>query len=377
MRSRKRFLVFICIFAFLSGVTLLAIQNIEAENLESLMTEKAVVVKQSDWDQVTQAQLGALESVIDRTHGNQYVTKYMDLGNVKIFGIDSTNPWANSLVKPNRIHSGNYIQGSSQVLLSDDFSASVAGFSYKPAVGSSIDFSAEPLLGTFQVVGKFAKPAVAADADAWMFVDQDLFDELDLQLPSTVYIYEVVAVAGGSTILNFLYGDAYVNVEEMKTNIQEFVDLPANSVWASETQSPDVESRMSERSLKQMFLLFGVVGGVIVATMYAFLISRFRTREVAILKAIGYSAGSVRIMLLGEILTVSVLGFMVALVMIQLGVYLNNIFLIQTAYVPIILLSLTSILSFIVIVLSNGLGILIVSRRAVAVRPIELFQSDR
>ncbi|MFW9992965.1 MAG: FtsX-like permease family protein [Candidatus Odinarchaeota archaeon] len=385
-RSRKRLFIFICIFAFLSGVTLLAVQNLEAENTEALLSEKAVVVTQNSWRNALESDAEDLIGDVGGGYFSKaYVTKYLDLENsipggnmaIKVFGIDSGNPWANTLVKPNDIKSGHFIQGSKQVLLSSDFTVTDGAFEYVPAIGSVINFTAGTETERLVVVGKFEKSQL--DSFAWMFVDNELFDDIHRRLEGdygtiNIYTYEVVFMAKGSTILNFLSGDAYTNVEK---TMGEVLPLTGGGTPWDNPSGIDIESRKSERGLKQMFLAFGIIGGVIVATMYGFLISRFRTREIAILKAVGYSASSVRIVLLGEILTVSVLGFATALGMIQLGIISNSTFVLQTKYWSNIVFSWTALFSFVIIVLSNGLGILIISRRAVAVRPIELFQSDR
>ncbi|MHA1166385.1 MAG: hypothetical protein ACTSP4_07270 [Candidatus Hodarchaeales archaeon] len=377
LRSRKRLLVFICIFSFLSGVTLLAVQNLEAENKENLLTEKAIRVKQSGWNSVQYtAASSMIDSIGENTHTSKvYVTRYINIGgNLRIFSLDTRNPWANNLVKPNDIIKGHFIQGYSQVLLSSDYSLTIGDFDYIPAIGSKIDFtavsgSAIPL----NVVGKFDKPAAdVSDNAMWMILKDDLFDEILLTLSTnTVYVYEMIIVAKGSTILNFLFPDAYIHVDGLET----YLPTVLGGGWSS-PEVPQTTARRSERGLKQMFLAFGIIGGVIVATMYGFLISRFRTREIAILKAIGYTAGSVRIVLLGEIFTVSILGFILAAVLIQGGMY-GNAALIQTVYVENLLFSTTALLSFVIIILSNLLGLVIISKRSVSVRPMELFRGDR
>ena len=126
----------------------------------------------------------------------------------------------------------------------------------------------------------------------------------------------------------------------------------------------------------------GLVGAPIVATMYAFIISRFRTREIAVLKAVGYSNSNVQAMLLSEIATVSLIGFLISTFGFQIILIMNAQYTLNTTYVPLIwnpfvdlLPSPIAIITFIFVVLSNILGFVIISRRSIAVRPVELFKN--
>ncbi len=56
-----------------------------------------------------------------------------------------------------------------------------------------------------------------------------------------------------------------------------------------------------------------VVGTIIVATFYGFIVSGYRKREVATLRTIGWDAGSIRTLFLGELLLVYLVAFLMVI----------------------------------------------------------------
>ncbi|MHA2156810.1 MAG: FtsX-like permease family protein, partial [Candidatus Hodarchaeales archaeon] len=124
------------------------------------------------------------------------------------------------------------------------------------------------------------------------------------------------------------------------------------------------------RNMMFLSLVFGLFGTFMVSTLYSYLITRFRRREVAVLKAMGYSKWSVRIVVLSEILVVAVTGFTLGLFSIQMFIYLTR----SSAYVYNIVISSTAILSFLAVVLSSVPGFILITTRILGVRPIEIFR---
>ena len=117
-------------------------------------------------------------------------------------------------------------------------------------------------------------------------------------------------------------------------------------------------------------LLFGIFGTFMVSTLYSYLITRFRRREVAVLKAMGYNKWSVRTVVLSEILVVAVTGFLIGLIAIQAFFYFSS----PGSYVFWIMFSPTAVLSFLAVVLSSIPGFLLITTRILGVRPIEIFR---
>ena len=60
-------------------------------------------------------------------------------------------------------------------------------------------------------------------------------------------------------------------------------------------------------------VLVASAGGVAVATVYGFLLTSFRKKEIATLKCIGWSNNDIRKLVIGEIFTITLLAFLILL----------------------------------------------------------------
>jgi len=126
--------------------------------------------------------------------------------------------------------------------------------------------------------------------------------------------------------------------------------------------------------------LIAVLGGIIVATLYGFILTTFRKNEIATMKCIGWSNGNIRILIVGEILLISCLAF---LLFLEVGIHLsglsfylsgnprNPVFFIPTYIQQIFIARDILPISFVVIVLAQIPGILLANYRILAVKPME------
>ena len=129
-----------------------------------------------------------------------------------------------------------------------------------------------------------------------------------------------------------------------------------------------------------VLLLVTVCGGIIVSTMYGLILTTFRKKEIATLKAIGWSNGDVRTRILGEILFLSLIGF---LLLLELDIHLLGL----SHYLPWgeqALEILTDNLqftpaeiywTFVIIILLQLPGVLIANNRALQVKPMIAMQA--
>ena len=114
-----------------------------------------------------------------------------------------------------------------------------------------------------------------------------------------------------------------------------------------------------------------MLGGVVLATLFSYLITRFRREEIAIMKAMGYSNSSVRTSLIGEIFTTAMSGFILGLGSVQ------TILLVWSEFNFLSLLRLQAVLgSFVINVVIALPGILLASRRILKVSPAEAFRDN-
>ncbi|MFW9930168.1 MAG: hypothetical protein ACFFD1_12310 [Candidatus Thorarchaeota archaeon] len=409
-RSRRLF-IFIFIFAILSGVTLLAMDSIFQENTSELLTAKSIVLEiqnNLESNTMTVSNVDPSSKSIVQGYGSSYLVKYIKMDNMYLFSL-SSNPWENPEVRPKDIKQGSYVSNfgpagkTYQALASSGYSFNLSNgnsngpYSFKSdtSVGNNIDFwFNNEIRYSLKIVGTFNKSTTLNEGNPkiWIFVPDDGFDTIaQLLYPqnrdANIYVSQIVLTASGST--EFFFGLFAGDANAKLTKISEGVDNTpiANFSRQTSTKLTDIRAAATQKDIS---LLFGGLGSTIVATLYAFIIARFRTREIATLKAVGYTARQVRVVLLAEIGTVSVIGYLLATFAIQILLTLNSYYTLGSTYIPNIwkiwgildplsfnwLPSSAATFTFIIIVLSNIIGFFIISRRTVTVRPVELFRAD-
>ena len=123
-----------------------------------------------------------------------------------------------------------------------------------------------------------------------------------------------------------------------------------------------------------------ILGGLIVATIYGFLLTTFRKTEIATLKCIGWSNNNIRTLIIGEILLISCIAY---LLFIEVGIHLAGLAYYFTAsatgslpFVPSFIQGIfvaREVLipwTFVVVVLAQIPGILLANYRILAVKPM-------
>ena len=305
--------------------------------------------------------------------------KYVDFGStLRIFSMNPRYPWAFSDLKPNNLAKGHFPYSTHQVLVSEDILMTLADAEggnqiyTKPGLGTSFTLGRsddDPF--KLSISGIFKKPA-AAEEDVtreWIFLTEKAFatliDGSHLNLAKNeVYIHSITVIAGGDVFS----GQTYSNVDQLASVLR-----PLSQGAGANFYEPLYTPKSDKDELRNMMflsLVFGLFGTFMVSTLYAYLITRFRRREVAVLKAMGYSKWSVRTVVLSEILVVAVTGFTFGLLGIQAFIYLTR----SSAYVFNIVFSSTALLSFLAVVLSSIPGFIIITTRILGVRPIEIFR---
>ena len=383
LRAKKRLIVFVIIFGILSGATLLLVGTFDSYNKENLLDQRGVYITENGDYNITQPQLNNLLQNIDNSKFSIHTVRYFDYSNppqsgMRVVGIDHNSPWAFSEVKKNSIKSGRFIDGSNDAMISDHFTIPLNWFetgsnvSASLKVGNSITFRGTEDPMTFKITGIFSESARINPP--WLIVSNDIFDDLASHLSkdnlTDIFCFQVAFVAKGG-ILAVLIGDTYTRVHNLAGELNTLKSSPGNyGSWSISVTSRD--EKIEERDQDLLSFAFGVFGGLIVASLYAYLITRFRRREVAILKAIGFNAKNVRITLLCEILTVAFLGFVAATLAIEGYTHLTK----TSTYIASLFIMpyTTLIISGSVIVLTCIPGFILISWRILSVRPIEIFK---
>ncbi len=388
-RSRLRFLIFVLIFMILSSTTILLMSGFESFDRQDLLKHRVVVVTAADWDVATESQANTLINTIVGSNKDvrTMVIRYINFGSdYRIFGIDPQREWANPDVSPTRIVEGRYITNNGEIMVSDTFlipsTNALNGFQFysEASVGDVIyvssDITRTQEKGTngmkFKIVGRFATTgAILADLTnndrRWMIMSNDdltkLIDVLSIS-ESSVFVRHIIFIAEGPLIFDSTPYDTVDSIGKTATDT-----IQGSTIWQNPVYTPKAD-KIDERNLRFLALIAGFIGTLIVATMYSYLISRFRRMEVAILKAIGYQRKHVLTFLLGEIVSVSVLGFIIGLTLVQAWLAFNS----ESAYIPWILVSPLAGMSFLAVVILSIPGFLLLSTRIFKVRPIEIFR---
>jgi hypothetical protein len=384
-RSRRRFFTFVIIFGLLSGATIQLLTYFDNFSRQELLNHKGVVVKASSLDLVNLATAQTDLNVQDgeRLSGSETVIfyKYVNFGaNFRIFSMNSRYPWAFSEIKPNNLIAGSFPNSDNEVLVSEDifitvqdtqdgvniFSKPVVGTTFK--LGDSKDSEFE-----LKVSGVYRKPSsVEADNREWIMLTENAFAQLrnDENLGYTsdnqIWIHSITIIAAGS-ILDVYSGACYSRVDELGSSLEQ--DINPNTDYDNVDYTPKA-NKEENRNLAFLSLIFGLIGTFIVSTLYSYIITRFRRREVAVLKAMGYNKWDVRIVVLSEILVVAITGYILGLIAIQSFLFLTK----QGSWFFMIVFSQTALLSFLAVVLSTVPGFFLISFRILSVRPIEIFR---
>jgi ABC-type antimicrobial peptide transport system permease subunit len=370
------------VFSILSGATVLLLNYFDSFSRQDMLEHRGVVIKANVLGDVDYA--NALTTFGTSPPGAEAVIYYkcVDFGtNLRICSINTQYVWGFSEIKPNDLVAGNFPSNDQEVLISDKLLVEL--LDDQPGTAGDVNIYTEPVVGTkfklgisnatdfvLIVSGIYKKPNApseisTADSREWIFISEAAFEELisgqNLGYSNTdIDFHSVTLIASGDVFL----GESYNNVDSLASI---FGNLGSDYQSPIYTEKADKDE---DRTLMLLSLFLGIFGTFMVSTLYSYLITRFRRREVAVLKAMGYSKWNIRTVVLSEILVVAITGFLIGLSAIQ--AYL--IFFSQGSYIFYIIFSSTAILAFIAVVISCVPGFILITTRTLAVRPIELFR---
>ncbi|MFX1284539.1 MAG: ABC transporter permease [Promethearchaeota archaeon] len=387
-RSKRRFFPFVIIFCILSCATIILLYNFDNFSREGLLIHRGVVVEVSTLGTVDYSE--AKTAIVPNIPGAEAVIyyRYVDFGNnLRICSISTKYKWAFSEIKPNDLVSGSFPENDRETLVSDKLLLTISDEEGTPAVR----IFTKPVVGakfkigisnetTFElkVSGIFRKPdppSNIASGREWILIPEDSFETLiggqNLDYgDAQINVHSISIIASGDVFS----GASYSNVDRIAASLDGLGTEYRSPIYTSKTDKD------AQRNMMFLSLLFGIFGTFMVSTLYSYLITRFRRREVAVLKAMGYSGWDVRIVVLCEILVVAITGFIIGLGAIQGYVWFirpSTYFyqFINFSYnLPFLTPSLTAILSFLAVVLSCIPGFFLITIRILSVRPIEIFR---
>jgi len=132
-----------------------------------------------------------------------------------------------------------------------------------------------------------------------------------------------------------------------------------------------------------VLLIVTLCVGIILSTMYGLILTTFRKKEIATLKAIGWSNGDVRTRILGEILFLSLIGYLLLLELdihlLGVSFYIFGLDVPRLASTPLVQNLHYSqeifLFTFIIIILLQVPGVLFANNRALQVKPMVALQA--
>ena len=399
-RSKRRFIPFVIVFSILSLATIILLYNFDNFSREGLLTHRGVVVEVRPLGNVDYSTAkGAIGTSISGAEAIIYY-RYVDFGdNLRICSINTKYQWAFTEIRPNDLVAGRFPRNDKEALVSDEILLTL--FDEEGTPPNLVKIFTEPVVGTkfklggsnettfeLKISGIFDKPdppSNIASGREWIFIPENSFETLvggeNLRYgDNEIYVHSVSIIASGDVF----FGTSYNNVDRvaahLSTSLEDFGTDFGNPIYTSKTDKD------TTRNMMFLSLLFGIFGTFMVSTLYSYLITRFRRREVAVLKAMGYNSWDVRIVVLSEVLVVAITGYIIGILLIQgflwnpLGRLLGQQggyyyqFINFSTYPPFIIPSTTVVLSFLAVVISCIPGFFLITIRILSVRPIEIFR---
>ncbi|MHA2031912.1 MAG: ABC transporter permease [Candidatus Kariarchaeaceae archaeon] len=389
-RSKRRFIVFLLIFGIVSTFIAFYIDTLDDMRTDGVLDQKGVSMYQEQYNTVTYTQgnqilteILAFEDDDNIRIETSVIFHYAELDPfIRLYSIDINHPWYSEFIKPSLVVDGEYPEDKNHILVPTGskqiYNSSSTGVlvDTEVAVGQKFRFERDGLAPIeLRVSGKFDSSKIQERGDEdrlWIFADQSKFESLLEMFGKTVendaYTYGITFVVPGN-ILSEGTNELVTALNNKITDLLVLENLALHGDWEPQPTSLPTKKAEEEAGQNWVYLLFVVLGGAILTTMFAYLITRFRRREVAILKAMGYAQSSVRTSLIAEILTVAFVGFLFGVSFAQtLLFYYGN-------YQTTSLLSIEAILvSFAINVLVTLPGMVLVSWRVLQVSPSEAFR---
>ncbi|MHA1667076.1 MAG: ABC transporter permease [Candidatus Heimdallarchaeaceae archaeon] len=379
-RAKKRWITFVIIFAFLSAFITFFAGTFNQYSTEYLLDQKGIYIKsQSGGVNVSQAQ--ALANEIRTLQGIESVAvfRYFDLGDyIRVFGVNPELRWMFRDAKPSLIVSGHYALNPNEAVVSEnsiikaDLGSLTSNVSATLHKGESMVFDNGANTFTLNIVGEI-RDSVNVPNKLRLFITDDDFDALYSGYGEGVPVYcESIAI--------LVEGKLYAPFsKEIKTNMDKFTKNPGeiydriNSGSFGSWTSPDFtnpETTRKDRASRFLYFIFGMVGGILLTILYNFLIVWFRRREVAVLRAMGYEKGEIRINLIGESLTISFVGYITGILAIVIYFWTQGM-----TFTNQLLTWTTILISFSIVVILTIPGLLLSSLSFVRVSPVILFKA--
>ncbi len=289
-------------------------------------------------------------------------------------------PWVVTEFKPTTIIEGRYITSKGEALIGTDFSLSFEKYGFplttKLSVGDVLTFTSGTTEISVKIVGVVEsdlselKTAGGLQVDNIIFVNWETFSDIAVNIArisgpiessSRIYVLRVILIAKGSAIYTLLGGDMFKNRE----NIKEVVDNSGDKLRPLERALLD-EITPGVYQSSVFTLILSLIFEIFIAGIYAWILIRFRRKDIATLRALGWDAGHLRAFVVGEFSGTLITGFLI-------GVIIGGLYALIIERLPL------DILPYLFVLIANLvvpllIGIKSTSRGVIKVPPLEAFR---
>ncbi|MHA1304194.1 MAG: ABC transporter permease [Candidatus Heimdallarchaeaceae archaeon] len=384
-RAKRRWITFVIIFALLSAFTTLFISTFNGYTTEELMIHKGFYIKALGAESVSEQQGQAFASDIAALPEVEKVAlfRYFDLGDyIRVFSVDPESRWMFFEAKPSMIEAGHYITGENEAIISlgANIKADVGNITTDVSAtlhkGEVLTFESGSDERTIEIVGEISD-TINAPGKFKLFVSDDTFDYIQSHFSDNapVYCYSLALLVKGNLFKPFdqeIYNN--INALAPQTSLlwidpDDPTETSVYGTWG-EPRVPDAKNTKKARTTDFLYFIIGILGGMILVLLYNALIVWFRKREIAVLRAMGYRKSEIRINLVGESLTISIIGFILGISTMLIYFWSQKMTFTNQVITP-----LTLLMSFGIVVVLSIPGLLISSISFTRVNPILLFKA--
>ncbi len=370
-RSRKRALVFACVYALFACGVFFTIARFEHNNSVLLRQGAAVWLQETGGGEAPASRAEAMETYVEKEKlpvDRVVAVRYAELWpGCFLFSVDPEFPWAAASVNPGFLVEGRFPGHSiGEAVVSENFTFPMDALPdarIRPAVGSVVKLKERAL----RITGIMSLPDSLAEGLQMLIVSPDDFTLLAGDRDA--YLKECIMIAQGSSVMPGLFGSTGKNVDRIQKSLAGQESLWSGKGLSRPVSAREAGSQQTRDALLFPLVLFGLLGSIGASLFYGYLAGRYRLREVAVLKTLGFNGFDISLYLVAEVVLIAAAGLVVSYIGVRLY------FSVAVTYAQFELSSLWSILTAAVLLGLNILGFAITSRRARRVEPMTLFRN--
>ena len=390
LRNKKRTIPLLLLFLILFSLATYQLLKVESYNTDSLVATRGIIVETTRSITASDSfdDIGNMKSEVDPYVTGIFAVYYVEvipgeLGVISVYAYKNYMNydwrWIVDEMKPTRIVYGHHVNSRGEAVINANYRITQSGRGGLTVeqgingVGSYITLTSgdKPPL-KLKIVGVYntTEPGftkLSGGVPNLLFISWDDFRDLvervwspsasDAKRADFVYIRRVVFLVSGDLLSDTIIN----NLETVKSKLTSWVSTHAGyDVMSSSNVDPS--AFRTDLTWGLTTILFSLV----LAFIYAFIIVKFRNKDIAVLRAIGWKKIDVLGYAFGEFFLIIFSAYVLSLVALWLYGIVLNVVLFFTGFVY--------LASFGLLLASLGFGYFIVSRRVSKISPERAFR---